>query len=550
VASGFSRTYMKRAIALLTWIHRYLGLAFCLIFVIWFASGLVMIYARMPEYGAAERLARLAPLDSASIKLTPAQALEQATLADAPARIRISTFRSRPVYRFFVQGEWVTVFADEGSVLEQLSGNDAVAVVRDTFPSARSTARFVDTLREPDQWTIGMRAGGPLHVVSLGDAADTNVYVASDTGEIVLKTDRSSRFWGYAGPVMHWFYFRPLRVKGELWYDLVVYSSVVGCVLCVIGLVIGIYRYSLSRIRAGVSGTPYVGWLRWHHYAGLIFGVITFTWLFSGLLSMEPWGISADAAPRRDQVVAIRGDGVDAGRFTMTVQQVLETVRHEPNVEARAELTRRAHALDREAPEAQRQGSFGSVKEIELIQFMDAPFYRVQDQDGRTLLLTADSGPSIKNGFTEAELRTAASAAMPDVRVQDAAWLTRYDGYYYDRAGERPLPVLRVKYADADESWLYFSARDGGLVLRETGAGRRVRWLYHGLHSLDFPGLYQAGWVWDAVMITLCVGGLLLSLTSVIVGWRVLRAGLNARPYTDKMFRISSDRGRSASEYY
>ena len=541
---------MKRAIALLTWIHRYLGLAFCLIFVIWFASGLVMIYARMPEYGAAERLARLAPLDAASIKLTPAEAIEHATLADLPTRIRISTFRSRPVYRFFVQGEWVTVFADEGSLLEQLSGDDAVGVVRDAFPSQRSTARFVETLREPDQWTIGMRAGGPLHVVSLGDDAATNVYVASDTGEVVLKTDRRSRFWGYAGPVMHWLYFRPLRVKGELWYNIVVYASVVGCVLCVIGLVIGVYRYSLRRVRSGISGTPYASWLKWHHYAGLTFGVITFTWLFSGLLSMEPWGISAGGAPQRAQVVAIRGDGIDAARFTTTPQQVIDALRREPTVDARAELTRRAHALDRQEPDVQRAGSFGSAREIEFIQFMGTPFYRVQDQDGRTLLLTADNGPAIKNGFSESELRTAASAAMPDVAVQDAAWLTRYDGYYYDRAGERPLPVLRVKYADADGSWLYFSARDGGLVLRETAAGRPVRWLYHGLHSLDFPGLYQAGWLWDVVMVTLCVGGLLLSLTSAIVGWRLLWGGQRARSDTDKMFRISSGRGRRPSEYY
>ena len=154
---------------------------------------------------------------------------------------------------------------------------------------------------------------------------------------------------------------------------------------------------------------------------------------------------------------------------------------------------------------------------------MDAPFYRVQDQDGHTLLLTADHGPAVKEGFTESELNAAASAAMPGARVQDAVWLTQYDGYYYDRAGERPLPVLRVKYADADESWLYLSARDGGLLLRETASGRRVRWLYHGLHSLDFPGFYQAGWIWYAAVLTLCVGGLLLSMTSVIVGWRFLR---------------------------
>lgn len=514
---------MKRAITLLTVVHRYLGLVFCLIFVVWFASGLVMIYARMPQYDAAERLARLAPLDPAAIRLTPAEALDRAQLGDAPDRIRLSTLRSRPVYRFFVQDAWVTVFGDDGSVLEPLSPDQALDVVRDAFPSERSTARFVDTLREPDQWTIGMRADGPLHLVSLGDAAATDVYVASDTGEIVLKTDRSSRVWGYAGPVMHWFYFRPLRAKGELWYQLVVYGSLVGCVLCVIGLVIGVYRYSLSRRRHGIAGTPYVGWLRWHHYAGLIFGLITLTWLFSGMLSMEPWGVSENPAPQRNQVVAVRGDGVDAARFAIPPRQVLETARLQPNLEARSEFARRPHELDRRDEDTQRRGAFGAAKEIELIHFMDAPFYRMQDQDGRTLLMTADRGPMRKDGFTQSELLTAARAAMSGTRAREAVWLTSYDGYYADRAGERPLPVLRVKYEDADRTWLYFSSRDGAIVQRETAGGRPVRWLYHGLHSLDFPGLYEAGWLWDIVIITLCGGGLLLSLTSVIVGWRVLR---------------------------
>ena len=29
----------------------------------------------------------------------------------------------------------------------------------------------------------------------------------------------------------------------------------------------------------------------WHHYTGLIFGVLTLTWLLSGLLSVNPWGV-------------------------------------------------------------------------------------------------------------------------------------------------------------------------------------------------------------------------------------------------------------------
>ena len=32
--------------------------------------------------------------------------------------------------------------------------------------------------------------------------------------------------------------------------------------------------------------------------------------------------------------------------------------------------------------------------------------------------------------------------------VHDAAWLTAYDSYYYDQYGNRPLPVLRVRYDD------------------------------------------------------------------------------------------------------
>ena len=129
----------------------------------------------------------------------------------------------------------------------------------------------------------------------------------------------------------------------------------------------------------------------------------------------------------------------------------------------------------------------------------------------------------MRSGFTEAELLVAARAAMPGDAIQETTWLTSYDSYYYDRASGRPLPVLRVKYADAAETWLYLAARDGAVLQRETARGRPVRWMYRGLHSLDFPGLYQSGWMWEAAVVTLCAGGLLLSMTSVIVGWRFLR---------------------------
>src|SRR5262245_14388741 len=131
---------MKRLIAVLTPLHRYLGLAFCLIFVAWFASGLVMIYHGMPSYAPSERLARLAPLDPGAIRLTPAQALEHAELGVPPSRVRITTIGSRPVYRFLVDGEWVTVFADAGSLLETVSPKDAIGIARVAFPEQSTAA--------------------------------------------------------------------------------------------------------------------------------------------------------------------------------------------------------------------------------------------------------------------------------------------------------------------------------------------------------------------------------------------------------------------------
>ncbi len=48
------------------------------------------------------------------------------------------------------------------------------------------------------------------------------------------------------------------------------------------------------------------------------------------------------------------------------------------------------------------------------------------------------------------------------------------------------------------------------------------RWLYHGLHSLDFPWLYNYRPAWDIVVITFMVGGTALCVTSLMLAWRVL----------------------------
>jgi len=514
---------MKRLIAGLIVIHRYLGLAFCLIFFIWFASGIVMVYKRLPELSAEERLARMPPLAAAAVRLTPSEALAAAGLQGLPQRVLLTSHRSRPVYRFLFGPGSLSVFADDGSYLENVEPDDATAIVAAMFPDSRGTARYLDSRTAADQWTINNRfnATGALHRVALGDAAGTVVYVAEATGDVTMKTDRASRVWGYLGPVMHWFYFTPLRAeRAPFWNDLIVYGSVAGCVLCLLGLVIGVYRFSITRrFMRGTAATPYVGWLRWHHYAGLVFGVLAFTWTFSGLLTMTPWNLFPPGGPTRDQVTAIRGEGIEVDRFTVPPAAALAAFR------------------TRFQP-----------REVELLQFMGTPFYAAYerpdiagrphqdttryappDQRPSRVLVSAGGGaPAVRDPFTREELLAAATAAMSGLEPAEVAWLSDFDAYYYDRTGGRRLPVLRAKFADTEQTWLYLDPTDGAIVLAEVQGSRTERWLYQGLHSLDFPWLYRIPWAWSLVIIGLSLGGVALSATSVIVGWRYLRG--NARP--------------------
>src|SRR4029079_13514567 len=110
---------------------------------------------------------------------------------------------------------------------------------------------------------------------------------------------------------------------------------------------------------------------------------------------------------------------------------------------------------------------------------------------------------------------------MPGVAVRDSVWLNEYDSYYYNQDGLRSLPVLLVRYADAQSTWLYIDPQHG-TMMRQDKMMRWNRWVYHGFHSLDFPFLYYRRPLWDIVVILFSVGGIALSVTTLVPSWRRL----------------------------
>jgi hypothetical protein len=480
--------------------HRWLGVAGCLLFAAWFASGIVMIYARMPEAGADERMNARARVDFSSARVAPVDAL--AHLPGEPAQIRLATIAGRPVYRAVSRGRSTTIFADTGTPLPPLTREQALDAAALFLHADARALRYDAQLLDPDQWTLQSRALLPMHRIAAGDPDDTVVYVSDRTGEVEMKTTARGRWWAYAGPVIHWLYFTPLRRHSEGWAQTIIWLSIAGCVMCVAGLTWGV---TVAR------RSPYAGMMRWHHYAGLIFGATTCTWIFSGLLSMDPWDWHPSTAATRAQREAVAGGPLQLDPIAIDV------------------LRRGVDAL----------ASATNAREIEIVQFQRQLFLKAGD---RLLPALAPERAALTR-FDDALMLAAVHAAMPGVGVEEATRLDAYDSYYYDRDGALPLPVLRVRFADAPRTWLYLDPARGAIVRKEERLSRLNRWLYHGLHSLDFPFLYARRPLWDVVMIALSIGGLASAVTSMAPAWRRLRGLIGRRAERQKAGRQEFNAG-------
>src|SRR5688572_25130297 len=89
---------MARCIRTLLLTHRYLGLGLCLIFIIWFVSGIAMLYVRLPVLYPAGRFSLLAPLPLAEVRLEPQAAVPALDPRASARRIRMGTLEGRAVF--------------------------------------------------------------------------------------------------------------------------------------------------------------------------------------------------------------------------------------------------------------------------------------------------------------------------------------------------------------------------------------------------------------------------------------------------------------------
>lgn len=498
-------------------IHRWLGVALSALVLLWFASGFVMIYRSFPEVTPRDRLARAPHVDPTQVRLTPAQAAEVAGPAAGPLR-SLSTFDSRPAYRFSPSPGAspatppILVFADDGST----PAIDAAALDRaaSQWSGEAVDAAVKTNVVEVDQWTVGgrLRTMRPLLKYSWPDGQQ--VYVNGLTAEVVQYTTTASRLWAYGGAIPHWLYFTPLRKHPEAWSSVVVWTSLAGTISAVTGLLIGAWVYSPRRRHrhAGApTSIPYRGWKRWHTMTGLLFGVLASTWAFSGMLSMGPFPVMEQTAR-----LLVHGSRAEPAREVGASPEriIADTLRGPSPPLSTYDAVPPAAAI----------AAFKNfdVRALEFTSFDGRPAYVASSSTGERRVMSVRGTPAATFDVPRisALVRQAVGSNLRDVQV-----LTAYDAYYRDRRGERPLPVIRVRLTDADDSRYYIDPATARIVETYEAHDWVSRWLYHGLHSLDIPWLYARRPLWDFVILACMLGGTTVAVTSlVLAGLTVTRA--------------------------
>jgi uncharacterized iron-regulated membrane protein len=464
--------------------HRWIGIVSCLLFAMWFISGVVMMYVAFPSLSDTERLASLPDLAWQQVVLSPDAAMQAAGATRFPRDLRLNMMADEPVYRVTDwDGRRRAISARDGRAITGISEAQALAVAAH-HPA--STSPHLDAIVDRDQWSVTSRYDPlrPFCLIALGDDAGTKLYVSSRSGDIVLDTNRTERVWNWLGSIPHWIYPTILRKDQPLWRQVILWSAGICLVTGTTGFWIGILRMRLKRRYANGHITPYRGWMAWHHVTGLIGGLFILTWMFSGWLSVNPGHFFADRNMAPDMLQRYRGH--DAATFTANM------------------------------PIAQ----------------LDAVEARFEWLDGTPLMITSSRGGArmLRDPTTggaavlpQDRLWIAAAKLLPGAQLTTKIELKDYDSYWYPHHRSRELPVLRAVFDDPAQTWIHIGPLTGDILGELNSSSRNYRWMFNALHSFDFQLLLNHRPAWDIVVILLSIIGAIVSISGVVIGWRYVK---------------------------
>ena len=469
-------------------IHRWIGVGMCFIFSAWFVSGIVMIYQPFPSLSDDERLQR-SEVISFETKFIPIHQ-HLTTRNEHPDKVSLISVLGEPYYWWHDedQDRITTVHAVNG-VSGKFDNNQIRKIAQQFHPD-----KPILTIQPPtdyDQWIVSNRFDPyrPFYRVEFDDVAKTNIYVSSRNAQVLQQTTQSQRRWNYIGAVVHWIYPTILRKHWAAWDQLVWWLALVGIVSATTGLVLGVIR----TFQANKLWSSFEGWLKWHHLAGLIVGIMVLSWIFSGWLSMDHGRLFSKPNPTTDQMKAFNYVSLKTAAKNLPA---LDTIYF----------------------------PLGIV-EIELRVIAGEPYLLGKSSAAKNLtwILNAKRRwQKQENGLPHQLLQNAVKFAWPNSPIAEFARVEGDDIYTNLREGQMASSVFRIVLTQPNNLWIHVDGISGDIISVMDSGRRTYRWLFNGLHSFDFPFLTSRPLLWYFLILVSLGLGTLFSITGMVLGIRRL----------------------------
>lgn len=489
--------------------HRILGIILCILCFSWFISGIVMIYHSFPRVSQEERFARQQILDTTSLP-SMQEILHRLPENTRTHSISLNNPEGLAIFHFGNGRKSYDLYADSNAIAPTVNYALCEWRAKNWCPNNHITR--VDTLYSLDQWIplARYKQEFPIYKFFYDGEEGYQLYISSQSGHILQFTDSDERFWAWLGAIPHWVYFTILRENQNLWTQFMYWACYLGMFMCAVGFILGIRSYRLNR-RKGFLRSPYKKIaFKWHHITGFFFGIWVFTWILSGYMSMAPlpsW-LFGKQKPR-----AMMRQG---------------TSDRETPAPA-------SYALDYRKAIAETSKTHGPVKQIEWIHYQDIPLYRLKTGN-ETVTLDASADTVVPFHITEEMIYAAIKRLTRDTIPYTVTKMDEYDNYYISRRRPLPLPAYKVMLDNEAKDCYYYNLESFQPMHYDTN-GRWKRWLYRGLHTLDFKFLVERPVLWTIVIWTLLLGGATVSFTGIILSVKYI-IRLFKRPRTSK-FKIN-----------
>lgn len=482
-------------------IHRYTGLAIALFFMMWVMSGVVLLYHKYPKVSQEDLYSHM---EKISIDSLP-------SIYDLPGMTDSTKVKTLSIGRFLGQNVWTissgsgksdnkmsprTFASDQKYVLagdSLISQQKITSVQRDSIACLWAGCDDIiktDTLRERQQWVLYDRFEKSLPILRyyFDNPEHSEIFISEKDGEVVQATTRQQRIPAWLGAIPHKLYFKGLRTDTDRWKNIITILAMICLAAALSGMYIGIYYLVVNKRKHDSLSSPFKKRLwRYHHIAGLIFGVFLIGWGVSGCFSTQrvpKWMVNYD------------GDySVSASKFWGKTPLKLKDYK----LDYRDVLT-----------------AYPDVKSISWQHFGQTPAYLVVSGIEEIYVDASEPGQVRRLEIAENEIENAVMNYFGDDCKYSLKRMTEYDEYYLSAKGKYPLPVWKIEIEDADGSRLYVSPSDG--YIKYLNKNRMAKkWLFSAAHYLDIKYFMMHKSLRLTCIWILALGGAFVIVTGVAI---------------------------------